>query len=178
MINTIIMVIFNNALKHLHPSDKSYDFELFVEWNPASIGRMVKSFDILAMNWGSNFVPIAYTGVQWDGFKSVNYSNRGGNSKWANNNTAAAISMNIMDDTSEMLTMTTDVHGYFKDKKKSTIKSLYMHANRDVTLAQSQSFTFDNNGLGGILTFNNSTIRSYYQAPAAMSISLTPQYIK
>lgn len=170
---------FQQCFKGLvHPSNKDYTFELFVEWNSSSIGRMVKSFDILAMNLGSNFILTEYKGKQTNDKVDVNYSNKGGNSKWASNNTAAAISMNIMDDTSEMLTMTTTASGYFKAKKSSTIKSLYIHANRDVTLAQSQSFTFDNDGLGGVLTFNNSTIRSYYQAPAAMSYTLTPEYIK
>lgn len=149
-----------------------YLFELFIEWNPSSIPKMVKSFDILAMRWDSNFVATSYVGEQFNS-AVVTYGNNGANSNRASN--GAGISMNIMNDTTNVLTMKTQLRGSFNSNKTSTINMVYLHANRDVTLEQSKSYTFNSSGLGKVLTFNNSTIRSYYQSPVAMSITVNPQ---
>ncbi len=163
------------------PSTSTYTFELFVEWNKEGIQKpMVKSFDILAMNWSDNFVATSYTGTQWNAISVVNYSNRGGNSKWNTNGTGAGISMNIMNDTQDFLTMTTNLTGYFTSKKASTISMLYIHAYFDVTKTQSMSYEFakGKDSLGNVLKFKSDEVRSRYAAPVTYERTFTPQYIK
>lgn len=76
------------------------------------------------------------------------------------------------------VTMTTTLVGTFFSKTASTIYMTYIHANRNVTLAQSKNYKFSSTGLGKVLNFTSDTIKSYYQTPAPMTFSLTPQYIK
>lgn len=158
------------------PSLKTYNFELFVEWNSSKIPQITKSYDILAMRWTSNFNGESYTGNQRNENKVVNYSNKGTNSKWGT--TGAGISMNIIDDTNSMLTFTTNLKGYFSEKKSTTINMTYLHTQTAVTLTQSQNYSFSSSGLGKVIKFNSSTINNYYSEVIPMSITLTPSYIK
>lgn len=157
------------------PSTKVYNFELFIEWNPTEIPSMVKSHDIMAMRWNSNFNANSYTGIQWNANQIVNYSNQGTNSKWGTN--GAGISMNIIDDTNDFLTLTTNLQGTFNEKSSTTIYMGYFHTKRNVTLAQSKSYTFSSSGLGNVLSFSNSTIQGYYTA-VPMTFTLTPEYVE
>ena len=86
--------------------------------------------------------------------------------------------MNIKDDVDSLLTMSTTLTGYFNSTATTSFKAVYIHANRNVTLAQSKSYSFGNSGLGGVIIFTNETIRSYYQSPAYFNISFTPQYTR
>ncbi len=156
-------------------SNSKYYFELYIEWNPLYISRMEKYFDILAMRWDSNFVVESYTGEQFNGISVVNYSNNGKNSKRAAN--GAGISMNVMDDTSELLRMSTTLIGHYTSKTLTTINMTYVHAYKKVTLEQSQSYKFSPTVNGQVLQFDNSTIKSYYQTPVPIYKTFTPRYI-
>lgn len=85
--------------------------------------------------------------------------------------------MNIIDDTNDLLTLTTNLKGYFSEKTSTTIYMGYFHAKQSVTLSQSQSYTFSSSGLGNVLAFDSNTIKGYYTA-VPMTFTLTPTYIK
>ena len=72
---------------------------------------------------------------------------------------AAGITMNMYDNTNEHV-MIMEI-GFVNNP--GNVYITYQHARHsNITFAQSQSYTISPSGLGGVLYFSNSTVRSYY----------------
>lgn len=119
---------------------------------------IVKKYDIFAMRW-SNSVNLDYLkGTQEaKGKAQVIYSGSDDNILYFSN--AVGITMNMYDNTNEHI-MTMEI-GFVNNP--GNVYVTYQHArNSNITFAQSQSYTISSTGLGGVLYFSNSTVRSYY----------------
>ena len=128
----------------------------------------VRSYDVLAVRWelgtGSSYKVDTYNGAQIDGFefdggKSQDYVPGGSNSKQASN--GIGISMNIFDTlNSGGVELRLNVYG--KLTGEMAVYGSYQHATSNVTLAQSKDYTFSASGLGKVIKFNSSSIKSRY----------------
>lgn len=144
-----------------------------VEWLNNSVPA-IKSFDVLAHRFttsGSLFLN-AIDGEGWQDyntFGNVTYGFLGNNSvKYSN---GYGISMNIVDDATRNLTLASDILYEYSGTGTINAYGTYQHAITDVTLAQSQSYTFASGGLGNVLNFSNSTIRGYYDGMGGTSVT-------
>lgn len=126
-----------------------------------------KSYDVIAARWtmnsGASFNNISYYGMQLVNPESTNqesqiYSQGGSNSVQTNN--GVGISMNIFDNAQHELNNDLYISGTLTGNGQ--VSAAYQHATKNVTLAQSKSYSFSANGLGGVLYYSNATIRGYY----------------
>lgn len=119
---------------------------------------LVKKYDVFAIRWTNNVSYNSFEGKQnANGKSEVIYTMDDDNCKIFSN--AVGITMNMYDNT--------DGH-YMElnigfEYNPGRIYVTYQHArNSNITFAQSQSYTISPTGLGGVLYFSNSTVRSYY----------------
>lgn len=119
---------------------------------------VVKKYDIFAMRWSNSVSLVSLEGTQEaDGKSDVIYTGNDDNILYFSN--AAGITMNMYDNTVGHI-MTMDIG--FEDNP-GDVYVTYQHARHsNITFAQSQSYTISPSGLGGVLYFSNSTVRSYY----------------
>ncbi len=117
----------------------------------------VKSYDVMAIRFSSSINVKSATGIQIYGYNEVvNYSYLGNNMVKKDN--GIGISMNLVDSGSDYgLALT--IHS---SNNAGTYYGTYQHATRDVSLANSKSYTFSSSGLGGVLKFDSNTIAGYY----------------
>lgn len=136
----------------------------------------VRSFDVIAVRWEATnsyaFNMTSATGKQSyylanNDYESVSYSNGGTNSKKFGK--GVGISMNIVNDLDEGLNCSLTVNGTSTGKGTLTAYGSYQHATKDVTLAQSQSYSLSPSGLGGVIYFSNSSIRNSYDGMQGVS---------
>ena len=144
-----------------------------VEWLNNSV-PVIKSYDVLAHRFttsGSLFLN-AIDGEGWQDyttFGNVTYGFLGNNSVKDYN--GYGISMNIVDDATRNLTLASDILYEYSGTGTINAYGTYQHATTDVTLAQSQSYTFAASGLGNVLNFSNSTIIVYYDGMGGTSVT-------
>lgn len=118
----------------------------------------VKSFDVLALRFASPVTFQTVTGYQMTNIGTQNYSYNGTNMKKFSN--GVGISMNLMDDATSF---NCSLHATINNTSNIIpVYGTYQHAKTNVTLATSQSYTLSSSGLGGVLAFNTSTIKNYY----------------
>lgn len=128
-----------------------YFTTLETHWQTTPI---VKSYDVSAIRWSGDIGVIEATGLQMCE-KPVEYSYNGSN--MVNKSNGIGISMNLVDNGT-----TPKLFLYMLSKRNAgTYYGTYQHAVRNVTLAQSKSYSFSSSGLGGVLKFSGS-IGSYY----------------
>lgn len=147
-----------SIVKALYNGD--YRYTLTATWK--SVPK-VRSYDVIAMRWGYGKQYSSYDGQQDTQDSCVYYSQGGTNSK--TDGTGVGISMNLVDDATSL---TLYLRVYF-DLAPTTVYGAYEHATSAVTLAQSQNYTFNSSGMGGVLYFNSS-VSSYYDNTAGVSI--------
>ena len=119
---------------------------------------VVKKYDIFAMRW-SNSVNLDYLhgSQEAKGKAKVMYEGNDDNILYFPQ--AAGITMNMYDNTNEHV-MIMEI-GFVNNP--GNVYITYQHARHsNITFAQSQSYTISPSGLGGVLYFSNSTVRSYY----------------
>ena len=119
---------------------------------------VVKKYDIFAMRWSDAVTRISLIGTQTaKGKDEVIYEGNDDNILYFPQ--AVGITMNMYDNTTEHI-MTMEVAF---NQWPSNVYITYQHARHsNITFAQSQSYTISPSGLGGVLYFSNSTVRSYY----------------
>lgn len=97
----------------------------------------------------------------------VTYNSNSNNTKIFDN--GIGISMNLVDGASDY-ELTLEV-GYYKTGNTGTVYGSYQHAQRNVSLSQSQNYSLSSNGLGGVIDFSSS-VRNYYDGMGGVSISI------
>ena len=119
---------------------------------------VVKKYDIFAMRWSDAVTRNSLIGTQTaKGKDEVIYEGNDDNILYFPQ--AVGITMNMYDNTTEHI-MTMEVAF---NQWPSNVYITYQHARHsNITFAQSQSYTISPSGLGGVLYFSNSTVRSYY----------------
>lgn len=79
--------------------------------------------------------------------------------------------MNIFDKANSDLELSIVLE--FNENVGKTAYGTYQHArNSNITLTQAKSYTFNSNGLGGVVYFNNSTVKNYYDGMQGLSSSI------
>lgn len=144
----------------------------------------VKSYDVIAVRIDTDAtLPVIgsqnkglITGYQkYDG-NYVNYDALSSNTKiiWKNSITRivgrVGISMNILDSVTTSLEneMTVTVNSgatYF------TARGTYQHATSDVPLADSQKYTINSSGMGGVINFTDSTVSAKYDQTGGITVT-------
>lgn len=128
----------------------------------------VRSFDVIALRPETNSMSInvnsdLISGYQkWDG-NVISYDLNSSNLKKSSSftgNGGVGISMNIVDDVSSSLVNSMTVYFLCKNSEFE-IYGTYQHATSDVTLAQSQNYSFKSSGYGGVLDFASSVKSKY-----------------
>ncbi len=136
--------------------NKQYLFLLSAIWNPLPD---MKSFDIMGFRWSNNLVIDEWKVKQDYGYGVINYSLTGNNTKY--NSNGVGTSMNLLNDATGALLCYMEFTGHFTSSAETTVSGSYQHAWKDVTLEQSQEYTFNSAGLGNVFYYP-STIRSLY----------------
>ena len=131
----------------------------------------VKSFDVIAVRWSSNngyYPNIARMDGQQVYRQSTGtltehmYDIETQNTKVNSNRTAVGISMNIGDNAYQFLSNVIYLEFIVTRNVTLTFDATYQHATSNVTLAQSQDYTFGAGGLGNVLIYNSNTIKNKY----------------
>lgn len=121
----------------------------------------VKSYDVIAFGNGTNLNMTfnSISGYQkWDG-NTVSYNTSSQNTKKSVSG-GVGISMNIVDDVKNSLQNSLTVT-FYNGSNPYTAYGTYQHATQDVTLAQSQDYSFSKTGLGKVLNFSSSVKNKY-----------------
>lgn len=128
----------------------------------------VRSFDVIALRPETNSMTInvsssTISGYQkWDG-NVISYNSSSSNTKISSSFTGhggIGISMNIVDDVSSSLENSITVY-FLCGNSTFSISGTYQHATSDVTLAQSQNYSFSSSGYGNVLSFASSVASKY-----------------
>ena len=140
-----------------------------VDWkkNPA-----VRSYDVIALRGvGVTFDYDSINGNQQytinGNMSKINYDSTTENVKLFSN--GFGISMNLVNGASNY-SLSLNIN-YFKDINNATIYGSYQHAQRNITLSQSQNYDISATGLGGVIDFSNS-VRSYFDGMGGVSITV------
>lgn len=127
----------------------------------------VRSFDVLAIRPSAASISLLdseFDAAQNYDNKSINYSFYGDNTKkltgWTTGQGGIGTSMNIVDDVSTSLSNSMAIT-LLTGALPFTVYGTYQHATSDLTLSQSQNYTFSSSGLGGVLKFANSVSSKY-----------------
>lgn len=159
-------------LIYQNTTTNEYQFRLINLWKTIPI---VKSFDVIAFRWTSTADGIIQgisQGYQFYNNSHVYYSPDGTNTK--STSSGVGISMNIVDNTSTFLQNELYLYMSFTKRTAFNLFGTYQHATSGVSLANSQSYSFKSNGLGGVLYYSNSTIRNRYDGMDGISYSFAP----
>lgn len=127
----------------------------------------VRSYDVLAMR-GKNLVFHENTGnvkvkYTMDGQTYTNSLDAGNSNIYTNTGTGLSFVIKLPTSTS-ITSMEMEMFGTAKitNTKNATIYGTYQHTQSNITLDQAKNHSFDENGLGGILKFANSTVQNSY----------------
>lgn len=138
----------------------------------------VKSYDVFAArytdsNGGASFDKVI--GAQYTNDITYTYNNNTANTKLASN--GVGISMNMVDDFyhdwKTEYGAEFDMALYFTLTKNTTLNTwiTYQHAISNVTLSQSQDYTFGSSGLGGVLNYNSTSIKNKYDGMQGLNMA-------
>lgn len=130
----------------------------------------VKKFDVIALRPGSNSMTInvvkgLITGYQKADNTMINYDVDSENTKISSSFTGhggIGISMNILDAVQNSLENSMTVY-FLTGSNPFELYGTYQHAAQSTTLKESQDYTFDSTGYGGVLKFSNSVKNKYDQ---------------
>ena len=126
----------------------------------------VKSYDVIAFRWenkSSNFTLTDYYGNQTyiaDGYyTNIGYPNGVQNAKLASN--GLGISMNLADEADSDYNLLLVVYGNISSLGQVSFYHTYQHAQSNISLDNSQKYSFGSGGLGGVLNFSGSIGNTY-----------------
>ncbi len=150
-------------------SSSTYNVELALEWIKEPL---ITKYDVIAIRWTGNGTLTNAYGTQNALNKSETYySYNGNNMKIASR--GLGITMNMYDNTSDHIMR---LYATFSGNPGMIIGT-YQHARHsNITFDMSKSYTFNENGLGGVLLFSNDTITNYYDGMLGIS-DVTPYEI-
>ncbi|MBR5662821.1 MAG: hypothetical protein IKX00_04125 [Bacilli bacterium] len=120
-----------------------------------------KSFDVIGLrinNTASYLTLSSISGVQIHDGITINYYGNGSNTKTSNSK-HVGISMNIVNNVTNSLQNQLTV--VYLAAQGLDAYGAYQHAKSDVTLSQSQNYSFSANGKGGVFKFANSVNPKY-----------------
>ena len=130
-----------------------------------------KSFDVIGFRNGVS-TPITINSVsgyqKWDG-NLISYNNSSSNIK--RNTNGCGLSTNISDNVTQSLSNSISVT-FYNNELTYTAYGTYQHAQSNVTLSESQNYSFSANGLGGVLNFASS-VRGKYDGMQGVNITST-----
>ncbi len=135
------------------------NFLMINEWKKMPV---YKSFDVIALRWTGGFSLTNYAGNQDTNGNSgnIDYTRTSSNFKTASS--GIGLSQNLVDSATEiyqdMLAVGTCTTG-------GTVYGTYQHAQANITLATSKSYTFHQNGMGGVLNFTGNAVGVYDDTP-------------
>lgn len=170
-------VVHTTSYKQLHlwvfsNSDGTYTFVIQNSWKKIPSN---KSFDVLAFRWegtvtenkntiyGEQIYKISTSQVN-PPFIEYQYGN--GNYKYESN--GVGLSQNLVNGDYyyvNQLEITASCSGTIK------LYGTYQHAQGDLTLSDSKSYSISSSGLGNVLYYSNSTIRNTYDNMQGISVS-------
>lgn len=120
-----------------------------------------RSYDVIALRW-NGFEINNFNGLQKGKInginEKVNYYENSNNVKKSSN--GVGISMNLYDDATE-LDLSLSANGKITGSSID-IFGTYQHAQGNLSLSDSKSYSFSQNGLGEVLYYSNSNIRNMY----------------
>lgn len=155
--------------KMLSISQHSDNISLDLEWKKTPKYR---SYDVIALRGENvNFQNSSIAGIQSynlnNSNQKINYNSNSGNIKSFSN--GFGLSMNLVDNaTSYKMTLKVK---YSVTGSNPKIYGTYQHSQRNISLAQSKSYSLSASGYGKVLLFDN-TVKSYFDAMDGVSISL------
>lgn len=129
-----------------------------------------RSYDVIAMRW-TGFKMISFNGVQIGKIggqeNTVLYDSSSSNVKTDTN--GIGISMNLYDDATT-LDLSLNVNGKITETSMD-VYGTYQHAQGNLTLADSKSYSFSSNGLGEVLYYSNTNIRNMYDNMSGVKVT-------
>ncbi len=136
----------------------------------------IKSFDVTGLRFDTKNTlhKLEVEGLQLYDHKSINYDMNNQNVKYAVN--GASLSTNIVDNVSSSLLIRAKYKMGFANKNFVMLYATYQHATSHLTLADSQNFTFNADGLGRVLGYNTTVIKNKYDGMQGVTLGFTPQY--
>jgi len=136
----------------------------------------IKSYDVIAVRWQngtSSFTPTSYYGTQMYDLGSqisiLEYDTDNVNFKTASN--GVGLSMNLTDDATGPHTLTLITYGTVSSLGSVNFYHTYQHAQSNVSLANSQAYSFSSSGHGGVLLFNSTSIHNKYDGMTGLSFT-------
>lgn len=138
----------------------------------------VKSYDVFATRFTDSNGGAAFDKViaaQYAPNDTYVYYNDTPNTKIASN--GVGVSMNLVDnfvhDQEGEYGAELDMAVYFNLTRNTTLSTwvTYQHATSNVTLAQSQDYTFNSTGLGGVLKYNSTSIGNRYDGMQGLNMA-------
>lgn len=143
--------------------------DVYLDWKTIPVTR---SFDVLAARWTDSNSGLSFDeviGYQDLGAAAATgdilYVYQAGGSEHTNivhTSNGVGISMNVVDNLTEAPKMGMSLYYTINNATTMNFYTTYQHATSSLTLAQSKSYSFASNGLGGVLYYSNSTIRNKY----------------
>ncbi|MGN1371127.1 MAG: hypothetical protein ACI4XM_02445 [Candidatus Coprovivens sp.] len=170
-------VVHTTNYKQLHlwvfsNSDGTYTFVIQNSWKKIPSN---KSFDVLAFRWEGNVTENKNTIYGEQNYKTstsqvnppyIEYQYGNGNYKYESN--GVGLSQNLVNGDYyyvNQLEITASCSGTIK------IYGTYQHAQGNLTLLDSKSYSISSGGLGNVLYYSNSTIRNTYDNMQGLSVS-------
>lgn len=155
--------------------DGSNNENIFSIENSWITGKLPKyrSYDVFALMWeGGNVIKKSLVAEQDYGINGreeiIYYDEHSGNVK--NFSNGVGLSQNLVDDATSyyqfMNQHVTCTGG------KTTVYGTYQHAQADVTLAQSMSYSLTTKGMGGVIGFSSS-VEQYYDNTPGVKVTFT-----
>lgn len=132
----------------------------------------VKSYDVIAFGNGTGLSMTinSISGYQkWDG-NTIAYNSNSQNTKKSSTG-GVGISMNIVDEVKSSLINSLTVV-FYNTANPYIAYGTYQHATQNVTLAQSQDYSFSKNGLGKVLNFSSS-VKGMYDGMKGVDTTIT-----
>lgn len=168
--------VVDTEYKHIHlmATDKGGTYTFYIQNNWLKTPKY-KSFDVIALRWEGSVVEHRDTAVgsqDYMQFKgqvnppTIDYNSSSSNFKFSN--IGVGLSQNLVDDASyytNVLRINTTCSG------NVILYGTYQHSQADISLADSQSYTFSEAGLGDILYFRNTSIGNVYDKTPGLKVS-------
>lgn len=176
--------VHNTTYKHIHlmATDKTSKFTFYIQ-NVWQLPPATQSFDVLAFRWSGSATRITntengsqdyYTSPGTVNPPTISYPSSSSNYKRFSN--GIGLSQNLVGDSSSTANLYYYTNTLSVDVTCSgsvTLYGTYQHAQSDLTLNQSKSYTLSSSGLGGVLYYSDSSIRNKYDNTAGLSVTFT-----
>ncbi len=141
-------------------------FHIINEWKQMP---KYKSFDVIAFRWTGDFALEDYTGNQYTNGNSGNILYLEGNGNFKEGTYGLGLSQNLVDSAT---LIENELIAFGSCSNGGTLYGTYQHAQANITLATSKSYSFNSTGMGGVLKFTGNAVGIYDNTPG-ISLSYT-----